>query len=79
MRTQTVEAQVIRLVEMEMDVSDVTRESRLVDDLGCDSLDTVELIMAIEETFDLEIRDEDAETLQTVGAMVDYVERRLAE
>jgi acyl carrier protein len=57
--------------------SQITPEASFIDDLGADSLDTVELIMALEEEFDLEIPDEDAETLITVKAVVDYIEDKL--
>ncbi len=57
--------------------SQITPEASFIDDLGADSLDTVELIMALEEEFDLEIPDEDAETLVTVKAVVDYIEDKL--
>lgn len=52
---------------------EVTKEAAYVDDLGADSLDTVELVMALEEEFDTEIPDEDAEKLTTVGSTVDYI------
>lgn len=52
---------------------EVSREAAYVDDLGADSLDTVELVMALEEEFDTEIPDEDAEKLTTVGSTVDYI------
>jgi acyl carrier protein len=52
----------------------ITPEASFIDDLGADSLDTVELIMALEEEFDLEIPDEDAEGLTTVKAVIDYIE-----
>ncbi|MFQ5629096.1 MAG: acyl carrier protein, partial [bacterium] len=48
-----------------------------IDDLGADSLDTVELVMAFEEEFDIEIPDEDAEKMATVGDAVDYLEKKL--
>ena len=51
----------------------VTEESSFIDDLGADSLDIVELIMALEEEFDLEIPDADAEKVVTVGDVVDYI------
>ncbi len=51
----------------------VTAEASFMDDLGADSLDTVELVMALEEEFDIEISDEDAEKIQTVKDAVDYV------
>jgi acyl carrier protein len=53
----------------------VTNEASFVDDLGADSLDTVELVMAFEEEFGIEIPDEDAEKLQTVGDAVDYIKQ----
>ena len=52
----------------------VTPEASFVDDLGADSLDTVELVMALEEEFGLEISDEDAEKLSTVQQAVDYIQ-----
>ena len=51
----------------------VTPEASFVDDLGADSLDTVELVMALEEEFDIEISDEDAEKIQTVQDAIDYI------
>ena len=51
----------------------VTQESSFIDDLGADSLDIVELIMALEEEFDMEIPDSDAEKVVTVGDVVDYI------
>ena len=52
----------------------VTTEASFIDDLGADSLDTVELVMALEEEFDIEIPDEDAEKITTVGEAIEYVE-----
>jgi acyl carrier protein len=52
----------------------VTPQAKFVDDLGADSLDTVELIMALEEAFEIEIDDEDAEKLQTVADAIKYIE-----
>ena len=53
--------------------SEVKKESSFVDDLGADSLDTVELVMALEENFGIEIPDEDAEKIKTVGDTISYV------
>ncbi len=54
----------------------VTSEASFIDDLGADSLDTVELVMAFEEAFEAEIPDEDAEKLNTVGAVVSYLKEK---
>ena len=62
--------------ELGVEAEKVTREASFVDDLGADSLDTVELVMAFEEEFGIEIPDEDAEKLQTVGDAVQYIETR---
>ena len=61
-----------------VDESDITREASFTNDLGADSLDTVELIMEFEKEFDLTIPDEDAEKIATVGDAVDYVESKKA-
>jgi acyl carrier protein len=57
----------------------VTKEAKFIDDLGADSLDTVELIMAFEEKFEIEIPDEDAQKLETVGKAMEYLEAKLKE
>ena len=62
---------------LQVDISSVTPNASFIEDLGADSLDTVELVMAFEEEFDLEIPDEDAEKLQTVGAAVTYLQEKL--
>ncbi|MBN1894142.1 acyl carrier protein [bacterium] len=62
-----------------VDPNQIAPEASFVDDLGADSLDTVELVMAFEEEFDIEIPDEDAEKLTTVGKAQEYLEKRLAE
>ena len=56
----------------------ITLEARFIEDLGADSLDTVELIMQFEEEFDIEISDNDAEKLTTVGNSVHYINSKLA-
>ena len=60
------------------DTSKVVPEAKFVEDLGADSLDTVELVMALEEEFDIEIPDEAAENIQTGQAAVDYISKQLA-
>ena len=54
--------------------SDVAPDAHFIDDLGADSLDTVELVMKLEEDFDIEIPDEDAEKIQTVQNAIDYIQ-----
>ena len=61
--------------QLGVDAGDVTPASSFVDDLGADSLDRVELIMALEETFGMEIPDEDAEKISTVQDAVDYIQK----
>ena len=59
--------------QLGVDEDQITPEASFMDDLGADSLDTVELVMALEEEFDIEISDEDAEKIQTVQDAVDYI------
>jgi len=59
--------------QLGVDEDQVTAEASFMDDLGADSLDTVELVMALEEEFDIEISDEDAEKIQTVQDAIDYI------
>ena len=59
--------------QLEISKEDVTPDSSLVEDLGADSLDTVELVMALEEEFELEIADEEAEKISTVQEAVNYI------
>ena len=56
-----------------VDAASAVPQASFVNDLGADSLDTVELVMALEEEFDIEIPDEEAEKIQTVGQAVDYI------
>jgi len=65
--------------QLGVDDSQITPEAKFVDDLGADSLDTVELVMALEEEFNLEIPDEEAEKLTTVEKVVDYIEDHLED
>ena len=63
--------------QLGVEESQITMDAKFVDDLGADSLDTVELVMALEEEFDLEIPDEDAENIRTIGEAVDYIKEHL--
>ena len=73
-----IEARVKKIIAEQLGVEEgqVTNEKAFVADLGADSLDTVELIMAFEEEFGAEIPDEDAEKLTTVGAVIDYLKEK---
>jgi acyl carrier protein len=64
--------------QLSVDAAEVKPESNFQNDLGADSLDTVELVMALEEAFDIEIPDEDAEGITTVGAAVQYIQEKQA-
>lgn len=61
--------------QLGVNLEDLSLQSSFIDDLGADSLDIVELIMALEEEFNLEISDEDAEKISTVGDAVDYIKK----
>lgn len=63
--------------QLGVDEEEVTEQASFVDDLGADSLDIVELIMALEEEFDLEIPDEDAEKIVTVADAVNYIKENV--
>ena len=65
--------------QLGIEEEEVVPEAKFIDDLGADSLDTVELIMAFEETFDIEIPDEDAEKITTVQEAIDYVVAKVEE
>lgn len=65
--------------QLSIDSEDITMESSFIDDLGADSLDIVELIMALETEFDIEIPDEDAEKISTVGDVVEYIKAHSEE
>jgi len=71
----TVDEKIVKIICEQLDVpeKDVVPEASFVDDLGADSLDQVELIMAMEEEFDISIPDEDAEKIATVKDAIDYV------
>ncbi len=79
-RAQALESLKDILVEQpSVNKAEIKEESKFVEDLGADSLDVVELVMAIEEKFGLEISDQDAEKLATVGDAVNYIEGHSAE
>lgn len=63
--------------ELSVDEAQITQEARFIEDLGADSLDTVELIMKLEEVFEISIPEEDAEKMRTVGDAVDYLKSKL--
>lgn len=75
----SVEERVKKIVVEQLGVGEgeVNNDSSFVDDLGADSLDTVELVMALEEEFDCEISDEEAEKITTVKQAIDYINARL--
>ncbi len=76
--SDTAEARVKEIIidELGVEADKVTTDASFVDDLGADSLDTVELIMAFEEEFGIDIPDEDAEKMRTVGDAVSYIEQQ---
>jgi len=65
--------------QLGVDAEKVTIDSSFIDDLGADSLDTVELVMAFEEEFDMEISDDEAQKLRTVGDVVTYLKDKVSE
>ena len=65
--------------QLDLEEEQVNEDSEVIDDLGADSLDIVDLVMTLEEEFDTEIPDEDIEILKTVGDIVKYIEDRVAE
>ena len=67
------------VTQLGVDADKVTKDSSFIDDLGADSLDTVELVMAFEEEFDLEIPDEDAQKMRTVSDAIDYLKDKVGE
>jgi acyl carrier protein len=77
----TIEERVKKVVvdQLEIKEEEATMEASFVDDLGADSLDTVELVMALEEEFDTEIPDEEAEKIRTIQQAVDYIKQHKVE
>jgi acyl carrier protein len=75
MADKNVEEKVKQIIveQLGVDEGEVTQNASFVDDLGADSLDTVELVMAFEEAFDIEIPDEDAEKIRTVKDAIEYI------
>ncbi|HZJ02603.1 MAG TPA: acyl carrier protein [Thermoleophilia bacterium] len=69
--------QAILVDQLEVSAEDVTMEANFQEDLDADSLDLVEVIMELEDQFDLKISDEEAEQIGTVGAAVDFIEKRV--
>jgi len=71
----TIEERVKKVIEEQLSVNQdqITREASFIDDLGADSLDTVELVMALEEEFGVEIPDDEAEKITKVGEAIDYI------
>jgi len=74
-----VEERIKKIIAEQLGVEeeDVVPDAKFVEDLGADSLDTVELVMALEEEFEIEIPDEDAEKIQTVSAAIDFVKEKV--
>ena len=79
MTREEIEAKVKKIVcdQMDVDMERVTPETSFINDLGADSLDTVELVMEFEEAFDLNIPDDEAEKIQTVGDAIEYIEEKV--
>ncbi|MER3416843.1 MAG: acyl carrier protein [Gemmataceae bacterium] len=75
----SVEERVIEIVSEQLGVSkdQINRDTSFIQDLNADSLDTVELVMSLEEEFEISIPDDQAEKIQTVGQAIDYIEREL--
>ena len=73
--SQTVENQVRQIIsdQLQIDAKEVSLDSSFIDDLGADSLDIVELVMAMEDAFQMDIPDEEAEKIQTVRNAIDYI------
>lgn len=74
---KVIEEKIIDIISEQMGVekSEISRETSFINDLNADSLDTVELVMEFEDEFDINIPDEEAEKIQTVGAAIDYISK----
>jgi len=79
-KVENVEEQVLNIVCEQLGTSrdKITRETSFINDLGADSLDTVELVMEFEDAFEINIPDEDAEKIQSVGDAIKYIEGKLS-
>ncbi len=77
----SIEERVKKVIEEQLSVNQdqINTEASFIDDLGADSLDTVELVMALEEEFGTEIPDEDAEKITKVGEAIDYIKEHVSE
>lgn len=75
--SETSEAKIKDIIvdQLGVNAEQLSREAKMIEDLGADSLDAVELVMAIEEEFNIEVPDEEAEKLISVGDIIDYVEK----
>jgi acyl carrier protein len=77
----SVEKKILHTIAEQLGINEdeIDKDASLIDDMGADSLDIVELVMAMEEEFEMEIPDEDAEKISTVQDIIDYVQQRLKE
>ncbi|UCD84897.1 MAG: acyl carrier protein [Deltaproteobacteria bacterium] len=73
-----IEEKVIKIIakQLDLDEKEVTPQATFIDDLGADSLDVVEMVMAMEEAFELEIPDEDIENITSVQDVIDYIKKK---
>jgi acyl carrier protein len=78
---QEITGKVISIIadQMNIDKSEISRDTSFINDLNADSLDTVELVMELEDEFEMSIPDEDAEKIQTVGQAIDYIVEHAAK
>jgi len=81
MERQEIEQKIKEIIALQFGtgLDDIGLETNFISELNADSLDTVEVVMGVEDRFDIAVPDEDANNLLTVGAVVDYVEKKLAD